>query len=56
MKNIINEYIRRTAQSQGGQLGAMVRKVRLKWFEHVLRSDEEHVGRMEMELLSRKKI
>ena len=50
-----NEYIRSTIKVE--QLGMKMREGRLKWYEHVMRRDEEYVGRkmMEMELPGKRK-
>ena len=47
---IRNEYIRSTVKVE--QLGMTMREGRLKWYGHVMRRDQEYVGRkmMEMEL------
>ena len=47
---IRNEYIRSTVKVK--QLGTKMREGRLRWYGHVMRRDQEYVGRkmMEMEL------
>ena len=52
---IRNEYIRRTVKIE--QLGMKMREGRLRWYGHVMRRDQEYVGRkmMEMELPGRRK-
>ena len=47
---IQNEYIRDTAKVE--QLGMKMRKGRLRWYGHVMKRDQEYVGRrvVEMEL------
>ena len=47
---IRNEYIRGTVKVE--QLGMKMREGRLRWYGHVMRRDQEYVGRkvMEMEL------
>ena len=47
---IRNEHIRSTVKVE--QLGMKMREVRLRWYGHVMRRDQEYVGRkmMEMEL------
>ena len=47
---IRNEYIRSTVKIE--RLGMKMREGRLRWYEYVMRRDQEHVGRkmMEMEL------
>ena len=47
---IKNENIRSTVKVE--QLGMKMREGRLRWYEHVMRRDQEYVGRkmMEMEL------
>ena len=47
---IRNEYIRSTVKVE--QLGMKMREDRLRWYGHVMRRDQEYVGRkmMEMEL------
>ena len=47
---IRNEHIRSTVKVE--QLGMKVREGRLRWYGHVMRRDQEYVGRkmMEMEL------
>ena len=52
---IRNKYIRRTVKVE--QLGMKMRKDRLRWYEHVMRRDQEYVGKkiMEMELRERGK-
>ena len=44
---IRNEYIRRTAKVE--QLGMKMREGRLRWYGHVMRRDQEYVGRKMME-------
>ena len=50
-----NEYIRATVKLE--RLGMKMRESRLRWYGHVMRRDQEYVGRrvMEMELLGKKK-
>ena len=50
-----NEYIRSTVKVE--RLGMKMRESRLRWYEHVMRRDQEYVGRkmMEMELPGKKK-
>ena len=52
---ITNEYIRSTVK--GERLGMKMREGRLRWYEHVMRRDQEYVGRkmMEMELPGKRK-
>ena len=52
---IRNEYIRGTVKIE--RLGIKVRKGRLRWYGHVIKRDQEYVGRrmMEMELLDKRK-
>ena len=52
---IRNEYIRSTIKVQ--QLGMEMREGRLRWYEHVMRRDQEYGGRkmMEMELPKKRK-
>ena len=52
---IKNEYIRSTVKVE--RLGMKMREVRLRWYGHVMRKDQECVGRkiMEMELLGKRK-
>ena len=52
---IRNEYIRSTVKVE--RLGIKMREGRLRWFGHVMRRDQEHVGRkmMEMELTGKRK-
>ena len=47
---IRNEHIRSTVKVE--RLGMKMREVRLRWYGHVMRRDQEYVGRkmMEMEL------
>ena len=47
---IRNEHIRSTVRVE--RLGMKLREGRLRWYEHVMRRDQEYVGRkmMEMEL------
>ena len=47
---VINEHIRITIKVE--QLGMKMREGRLRWYGHVMRRDQEYVGRkvMEMEL------
>ena len=53
--NIRNEYIRSTVKVE--QLGMKVREGRLMWYGHVMRRDQEYVGRRvkEMELPGKRK-
>ena len=50
---IRNEYIRGTVKIE--RLGMKMREGKLKWYGHVMRRDQEYVGRkmMEMELLGK---
>ena len=52
---IRNEYIRHTVKIE--RLGIKMREGRLRWYGHVMRRDQEYVGRrvMEMELPEKKK-
>ena len=52
---IRNEYIRGTVNVE--QLGMKMREGRLRWYGHVMRRDQEYIGRkvMEMELLGKRK-
>ena len=52
---IRNEYIRSTVKIE--RLGMKMREGRLRWFGHVMRRDQEYVGRkmMEMELPGKRK-
>ena len=52
---IRNEYIRGTVKVE--RLGMKMREGRLRWYEHVMRRDQEYVERrmMEMELLGRRR-
>ena len=52
---IRNEYIRGTVKVE--RLGIKMREGRLKWYGHVMRRDQEYVGRkkIEMELLGKRK-
>ena len=52
---IRNEYIRGTVKKE--RLGMKMKESRLRWYGHVMRRDQEYVGRrvMEMELLGKKK-
>ena len=52
---IRNEYIRSTVE--GERLGIKMREGRLSWYRHVMRRDQEYVGRkmMEMELPGKRK-
>ena len=52
---IRNEYIRSTAKIE--RLGMKMREERLRWYRHVMRRDQEYVGRkmMEMELPGKRK-
>ena len=52
---IKNEYIRSTVKVE--QFGMKMREVRLRWYGHVMRRDQEYVGRkmIEMELPERGK-
>ena len=53
--NIRNEYIRGTVMVE--RLGIKMWEGRLRWYGHVMRRDQEYVGRkmMEMKLLGKKK-
>ena len=50
-----NEYIRGTVKVE--RLGMKMREGRLRWYGHVMRRDQEYVGRrvMEMELPGKRK-
>ena len=52
---IRNEYIRNTVEVE--RLGMKIREGRLRWYRHVMRRDQEYVGRkiIEMELLGKRK-
>ena len=52
---IRNEYIRSTVKLE--RLGMKMREGRLRWYGHVMRRDQEYVGRkmMEMELPGKRK-
>ena len=52
---IRNEHIRSTVKVE--QLGMKMREGRLRWYGHVMRRDQEYVGRkiMEMELPEKRK-
>ena len=52
---IRNEYIRSTVKIE--LLGIKMRECRLRWYGHVMRRDQEYVGRkmMELELLGKRK-
>ena len=52
---IRNEYTRGTVKVE--RLGMKMREGRLRWYEHVMRRDQEYVGRkmMEMELPGKRK-
>ena len=52
---ISNEYIRSTVKVE--RLGMKMREGRLRWYGHVMRRDQQYVGRkmMEMELLGKRK-
>ena len=52
---IRNKYIRGAVKVE--QLGMKMREGRLRWYGHVMRKDQEYVGRkmMEMELLGKRK-
>ena len=52
---IRNEHIRSTVKVE--RLGMKMREGRLRWYEHVMRKDQEYVGRkmMEMELPGKRK-
>ena len=52
---IRNEYIRGTVKVD--RLGIKMREGRLRWYGHVMRRDQEYVGRkmMEMELLGKRR-
>ena len=45
---IRNEYIRGTVKVE--QLGMKIREGRLRWYGHVMRRDQEYVGRRTMEI------
>ena len=45
---IRNEYIRSTVKVE--QLGMKMREGRLRWYGHVMRRDQEYIGRKMMEL------
>ena len=51
---IRNKYIRSTVKVE--RLGMKMREGRLKWYKHIIRRDQEYVGRkmMEMELLEKR--
>ena len=53
--NIRNEYIRSTVKLE--RLGMKMREGRLRWYGHVMRRDQEYVGRkmMEMELSGKRR-
>ena len=55
MDKIRNGYIRGTAQV--GQFGEKTREARLRWYEHVLRTDDGYIGRrvLRMELPGKRK-
>ena len=55
MDKIRNEYIRGTAQV--GRFGEKTREARLRWYRHVLRKDDGHIGRrmLRMELPGQRK-
>ena len=46
--NIRNEYIRGTVKVE--RSGMKMREGRLKWYEHVMRTAQEYVGTMMMEM------
>ena len=52
---IRNEHIRSTVKVE--QLGMKMREGRLRWYEHVMRRDQEYVGRkmIEMELSGKRR-
>ena len=52
---IRNEYIKSTIKVE--RLGMKMRKVRLRWYGHVMRRDQKYVGRkiIETELLGKKR-
>ena len=52
---IRNEHIRSTVKVE--QLGMKMREGRLRWYEHVMRREQEYVGRkmMEMELAGKRR-
>ena len=52
---IRNEYIRSTVKVE--RLGMKMREGRLRWYGHVMRRDQEYIGRkmMEMELPGKRK-
>ena len=52
---IKNEHIRSTVKVE--QLGMKMREGRLRWYEHVMRREQEYVGRkmMEMELAGKRR-
>ena len=52
---IVNEYIRGTVKVE--RLGMKMREGRLRWYEHVMRRNQENVGRkmMEIELPGKRK-
>ena len=52
---IRNEYTRGTVKVE--RLGMKMRKGKLRWYRHVMRRDQEYVGRkiMEMELSGKRK-
>ena len=54
-EKIRNEYIRSTVKVE--RLGLKMREGRLKWYGHVMRRDQEYVGRkmMKMELPGKRK-
>ena len=54
-EKIRNKHIRSTVKVE--QLGMKMREGRLRWYGHVMRRDQEYVGRkmMEMELLGKRK-
>ena len=55
MDKIRNEYIRGTARV--GRFGQKTREARLRWFGHVRRKDDGHIGRrmLRMELPGKRK-
>ena len=54
-EKIRNEHIRSTVKVE--RLGMKMREGRLRWYGHVMRRDQEYVGRkmMEMELLTKRR-
>ena len=45
---IRNEYIRNTVKEE--RLGMKMRERRMRWYGHVMRRDQEYVGRKMMEI------